>query len=180
MHCQRTVSLATTVQEQLEQQEPSPSLSPALSGAVRAGEVQGPLERTRAPIARCSVRWDPDTHTKSSLGPHNPLVWGGSPAVLPGPTPLSPILPAGCTGTQLPIGRETTTAFAGSVLQAGTQHCHLFFYPGQDQNKSVSPLLSSCYGHHAGHAGFPWPLCCHSAQTLASAIAIAVAAICSG
>lgn len=34
------------MQEQLERQEPSPSLSPALSGAARAGEVQGPLERT--------------------------------------------------------------------------------------------------------------------------------------
>lgn len=96
------------------------------------------------------------------------------------PFPLSPILPPGCAGTHLPTGRESTPAFAGGMLQAGTRHCRLFFHTGQDQNNSVSPLLSSCYGHHPGHASFPWPLCCHSAQTLASAIAVAVAATCSG
>lgn len=56
------------------------------------------------------------------------------------------------------------------------------YFSTQDSTKiSLShPPLSSCYGHHPGHTGFPWPLCCHSAQTPVSAIAIAVAATCSG
>jgi len=63
MHCQGTVSLATTLQERPERQEPRPRLSPALSGAVGAWGVQGPLTHTQAPIARWSLRWDLDTHT---------------------------------------------------------------------------------------------------------------------
>lgn len=168
VHCSRTASLANTLQEQMEWQKTIPRFEPGPQGCCQGRGCRDPLHTHELPSC-----WD--LGTPRAPQPHNLLVSGFAWPCSPFPIlPTPGVLEHSCLS-----GRRALWLLLAECFTLATSSNNYFFT--QVRTKiSLSPIPSSCYRHHPGHASVPWPLSCHSAQIPASAIAVAVAATCSG